>query len=86
MVEQIAAVREAVGKEIELCIDAHTRLDTETHECATLKPFRPFFIEDPLGRKTPSPTKHSRAHIAPKAAGDNGHPNGNSASRRRRTY
>jgi len=73
MVEQIAAVREAVGDEIELCIDAHTRLDTANaiELCQQLKPFRPFFIEDPLRSENPQSYQTLSRHTSlPIAAGE----------------
>ena len=50
VVEQFAAVREAVGPEIQVCLDAHTRLDTAhaIQLCKDLEPYKPFFIEDPV--------------------------------------
>jgi galactonate dehydratase len=49
-VRQFAAIREAVGDDIEICIDAHTRLDPPdaVRLCRELEPFRPYFVEDPL--------------------------------------
>ena len=50
VVEQFAAVREAVGPEIQVCLDVHTRLDTAhvIQLCKELEPYKPFFIEDPV--------------------------------------
>lgn len=49
-ITQFHAVREAVGDEIELIIDAHTRLDLPEAVtlCRELEPARPYFVEDPL--------------------------------------
>ncbi len=49
-VEHFAAVREAVGPEIEIVIDVHTRLDPpDTIRLGRkLNAYDPFFIEDPL--------------------------------------
>ncbi len=49
-VEQMAMVREAVGADIQICFDVHTRLDTAhvVAMCKDMEPYRPFFIEDPL--------------------------------------
>ena len=43
-------VREAIGDEIEICFDVHTRLDLPdaVYFCDAVKQYRPFFIEDPL--------------------------------------
>jgi galactonate dehydratase len=49
-VEQMAMVREAVGPDVQICFDVHTRLDT-AHAiamCKDMEPYKPFFIEDPL--------------------------------------
>jgi galactonate dehydratase len=50
VVDQLRAVREAVGDNIELLVEIHGRLDPNTairlaHE---LEPFRPFFMEEPV--------------------------------------
>ena len=52
---QFEAVREAVGDEIEICFDVHTRLDLPDAVwlCQRVEPFRPFFIEDPLRSENP---------------------------------
>ena len=49
-IEQVKAVREACGDEIEICVDIHTRLDPAMviQYCKGVEPYRPFFIEDPL--------------------------------------
>jgi galactonate dehydratase len=49
-VEQIKAVRAAVGDEIGICIDVHTRLDqADTIQLLrAVEPYRPFFMEDPI--------------------------------------
>ncbi len=49
-VEQFAAIRAAVGDDIEICIDAHTRLDPPDaiRLCRELEQYRPYFVEDPL--------------------------------------
>lgn len=54
-VAQFRALREALGDEIELCFDVHTRLspaDAITL-CREVAPFRPFFIEDPVRSESP---------------------------------
>jgi galactonate dehydratase len=50
VVEQLRAVREAVGDDVELLVELHGRLDPGTairlaHE---IEPFRPYFIEEPV--------------------------------------
>ena len=49
-IRQFQAVREAVGDDIEIAFDFHTRLDLPDALwlCKELEPFRPFFVEDPL--------------------------------------
>jgi galactonate dehydratase len=49
-VEQFAAVRSAVGPDVEIIIDAHTRLDPcdAVQLCRLLEPFDPYFVEDPV--------------------------------------
>ncbi len=70
---QMALVREAVGPDVEICFDAHTRLDT-THAialCKTLEPYRPFFIEDPLRSENPGSYRTLARHVSlPIAAGE----------------
>jgi galactonate dehydratase len=47
---QMEAVRNAVGDDVEICFDVHTRLDpTDTIQlCRASEQYRPFFIEDPV--------------------------------------
>ena len=54
-IQQFQAVREAVGDEIELCFDVHTRLDLPEAVwlCSEVEAFAPFFIEDPLALREP---------------------------------
>ncbi|MER3404286.1 MAG: hypothetical protein C4289_03200, partial [Chloroflexota bacterium] len=49
-IKQFEAVRKAVGDEIEICFDVHTRLDPPkvTYFCKAVEQYRPFFIEDPI--------------------------------------
>ncbi len=71
--EQTALLREAVGPDIQLCLDVHTRLDT-AHSialCKTLEPYRPFFIEDPLRSENPASYRTLARHVSlPIAAGE----------------
>ncbi|MDP9371613.1 MAG: mandelate racemase/muconate lactonizing enzyme family protein [Chloroflexota bacterium] len=72
-IKQFAAVREAVGDEIELCFDVHTRLDLPDALwlCQGVEQFRPFFIEDPLRSENPDSFKTLRPRTAvPLAAGE----------------
>ncbi len=49
-VDRVAAVREAVGNDVDLCVEVHRRLGpTEARQLAReLEPFRIFFLEDPI--------------------------------------
>lgn len=49
-VEQVAAVRQALGEEIGIILDVHTRLDPRDsiRLCRALEPYNPFFVEDPI--------------------------------------
>ncbi len=72
-IEQFQAVREAVGDEIELTFDVHTRLDLPDALwlCREVEPFRPFFIEDPLRCENPDSFKMLRPRTSvPLAAGE----------------
>ena len=71
--EQMGLVRDAVGPDIQLCFDVHTRLDTAhvVAMCKTLEPFRPFFIEDPLRSENPASYRTLARHVSlPIAAGE----------------
>ena len=49
-IKMVEAVRDAVGEEIEICFDVHTRLDPADtiRFCRAVEPYHPFFIEDPI--------------------------------------
>ena len=71
--EQMAMVRDAVGPDIQICLDVHTRLDTAhvISLCKTLEPYRPFFIEDPLRSENPASYRTLARHVSlPIAAGE----------------
>jgi galactonate dehydratase len=68
-----AAVREAVGPEVEICIDVHTRLDPpDTIRLGReLEEYDPFFIEDPLRCENPQTYRLVRQHVSsPLAIGE----------------
>ena len=70
---QFQAVREAVGDDIELCFDVHTRLDLPdvVWFCREVESLHPFFIEDPLRSENPDSFKTLRPRTAvPLAAGE----------------
>jgi galactonate dehydratase len=72
-VEGLRAMREAVGDEIELLFDVHTRLDLADAVllCREFEPFHPYFIEDPLRCENPDSFKTLRPRtVVPLAAGE----------------
>ncbi len=72
-IQQMQAVREAVGDDIEICFDVHTRLDLPEAVwlCQEVEPLRPFFIEDPLRCENPDSFKTLRPRTTcPLAAGE----------------
>jgi galactonate dehydratase len=72
-IKQFQAVREAVGNEIEITFDVHTRLDLPDALwlCQEVESLRPFFIEDPLRSENPDSFKTLRPRTTvPLAAGE----------------
>ena len=72
-VEMMGAVRDAVGPDIQICFDVHTRLDTAhvVQMCRDLEEFKPFFIEDPLRSENPGSYRNLRRQVnLPLAAGE----------------
>lgn len=72
-IKQFQAVREAVGDDIELTFDVHTRLDLPDALwlCQEVEKFRPYFIEDPLRCENPDSFKTLRPRTTvPLAAGE----------------
>ena len=72
-VEQMSAVREAVGPDIQMTFDAHTRLDTAhvVQMCKDLEQFKPFFIEDPIRSENHGSYRNLRRQVnLPIAAGE----------------
>ncbi len=72
-VDAFAALREALGPEIEIAVDFHQRT-TPTYAiqlARALEPMRPYFIEDPLRAENASEFAYLRQHIsAPIATGE----------------
>ena len=71
--EQFAKIRDAVGDDINICLDVHTRLDTAhvIDLCKRLEEFRPYFIEDPLRSESPHAYRNLSKHTSlPIAAGE----------------
>jgi galactonate dehydratase len=72
-IRQMQAVREAVGDDIEITFDVHTRLDLPDalRLCVEAEPLRPYFIEDPLRSENPDSFKTLRPRTrVPLAAGE----------------
>ena len=72
-IEQVKAVREALGDEIEITVDVHTRLDppASIEFCKGVAPYRPFFIEDPLRSENPASLRLVRQQTSvPLAVGE----------------
>jgi galactonate dehydratase len=72
-IQEFQAVREAVGEEIEITFDVHTRLDLPDAVtlCREVEAFHPFFMEDPLRSENPDSFKTLRPRTsAPLAAGE----------------
>jgi L-alanine-DL-glutamate epimerase-like enolase superfamily enzyme len=72
-IRQFEAVREAVGDEIEICYDIHTRLEPPAaiQLCRAVEQYRPFFIEDPLRSESPQSLRLVRQQTAvPLAVGE----------------
>lgn len=72
-VEQFRAIRDAVGEEMEILIDVHTRLDPPDaiRLCRELEPYRPYFVEDPLRSENMHSFHQLARHVAvPLAAGE----------------
>ncbi|MBM3264710.1 MAG: galactonate dehydratase [candidate division Zixibacteria bacterium] len=64
-IEQCRAIREAVGPDIELIVDIHTRLDPADSVtfCRAVEPYRPFFVEDPLRSENDASYHRLRQHV-----------------------
>lgn len=72
-IEQVRAVREALGDAVEICVDVHTRLDPPAaiEFCRGVEPYRPFFVEDPLRSENPNSLRLVRQHTSvPLAVGE----------------
>jgi len=72
-IKQFEAIRNAVGDDIEICLDIHTRLDPPDTImlCRALEQYRPYFLEDPLRSENPASFHQLRRHVAtPIAAGE----------------
>lgn len=72
-VEEFRVMREALGPEMELCYDLHTRLAPADAIlfCRLVEPYRPYFIEDPIRSESTQAFQLLRDKInVPLAAGE----------------
>jgi L-alanine-DL-glutamate epimerase-like enolase superfamily enzyme len=72
-VELMRELRAGLGDDVELLVDAHTRLDLAeaVQLCRELEPVRPFFVEDPLRSEHLAAYKSLRGRVGvPIAAGE----------------
>ncbi|MCA9892634.1 MAG: galactonate dehydratase [Anaerolineae bacterium] len=72
-IREFYAIREAVGDDIDLCIDLHTRINLAdaTTFCQEVEAARPFFVEDPLRVENAQSYRHLRTRTtAPLAVGE----------------
>ncbi len=72
-VEQVQAVRNALGDRVEILVDVHTRLDPadSLDFCNRVAPYNPFFIEDPLRSENPASLRRLRQQTSvPLAMGE----------------
>ncbi len=72
-IQQVEAVRNALGDEINILVDVHTRLDPadSLEFCKKVEPYNPFFIEDPLRSENPASLRRLRQQTSvPIAVGE----------------
>jgi galactonate dehydratase len=72
-VDAFSALRDALGPEIEICVDFHQRTTPAyaIQLARALEPMRPYFIEDPVRAENPSQFAYLRQHInVPIATGE----------------
>jgi galactonate dehydratase len=72
-IHEFEALRTALGDDIEICLDIHTRLDPMDSVvlCRALEPYRPYFLEDPLRSENPDSFRQFRQQVAsPLAIGE----------------
>ena len=75
-VEFTAAIREAVGEKVDILIECHGRYDPEwvIQLAERVKPYKPFFIEDPIRHENPKVMAEVRNKVdLPLAAGERYH-------------
>ena len=72
-IQQVKAVREALGDDVNILVDVHTRLDPadSIEFCNKVEPYNPFFIEDPLRSENPASLRRLRQQTSvPIAVGE----------------
>jgi len=72
-IDRMGQLREAVGPDIQMTFDVHTRLDTAhvVQMCKEMEQFKPFFIEDPIRSENQGSYRNLRRQInLPIAAGE----------------
>ncbi len=72
-IEEVRAVREALGDDLNILFDVHTRLDPadSLEFCNKVEPYNPFFIEDPLRSENPASLRRLRQQTSvPIAVGE----------------
>lgn len=72
-IEECAALRKALGDDVELALDVHTRLNPADAIwlCQELEQFRPYFVEDPLRVENADAYRNLRRRTSvPLAAGE----------------
>ena len=72
-VDAFAALRDALGPEVEICVDFHQRTTPPyaIQIARALEPLRPFFVEDPLRAENAAELRYLRQHISvPIATGE----------------
>ena len=75
-VEYLAAIREAVGSQVDIIVECHGRYDPvwAVQLARQAEPYHPFFIEDPIRQENTESLKVLRAHCnVPLAAGERYH-------------
>jgi galactonate dehydratase len=75
-IEYLAAIREAVGDDIDLILECHGRYDPEwaIEVARRAEPYHPFMIEDPVRHENPQALAQVRAHTSiPLATGERYH-------------
>ena len=72
-IQQVKAVHEALGDDVNILVDVHTRLDPadSIEFCNMVEPYNPFFIEDPLRSENPASLRRLRQQTSvPIAVGE----------------